>query len=242
MTRALERIARRQRGAFERGHAFDGFNVVRPELIVAYTANHRTDLATVHRSADALTTSVDGLPVTTIAQTLADVVSRVSVDRWERATDGLLIERRLSVDELQERRLAYERSRRRGMPLLRALVDERIEFGAVPLETELERELARALALVRGCPEVTWQAPAPWAPDDQRVDAFIHGWRLILEADGRRWHARVADFDNDRWRDNQATAMGLRVQRFTFTHLTQRRSEVAELITAAGRACSPVAA
>jgi len=89
---------------------------------------------------------------------------------------------------------------------------------------------------------VTWQVPAPWSPGDQRVDAFILEWRLILEADGRRWHARVADFDNDRWRDNQAAAMGLRVQRFTFTHLTQRRGEVAELIAAAGAATARVAA
>ena len=223
-------------------HSFDGFKVARPELIVPYTANHRSRLATVHRSADALTTTVDGLPVTTISQTLADIVGRVRVDRWERAADGLLLERRVSVDELQERRLAYEHSRRRGMPLLRALVDERLESGELPLESDLERQLAVTLALVPGCPEVTWQVPAPWSPVDQRVDAFILEWRLILEADGRRWHARVADFDNDRWRDNQAAAMGLRVQRFTFTHLAQRRREVAELIAAAGAATARAAA
>lgn len=223
-------------------HSFDGFSVVRPALIVPYTANHRTALATVHRSADALTTTVDGLPVTTIAQTLADIVGRVRVDRWERAADGLLLERRLSIDELQERRVAYEHSRRRGIALLRALVDERLEAGEVPLESDLERHLAAALALVPRCPEVTWQVPAPWAPVDQRADAFIVDWGLILEADGRRWHARVADFDRDRWRDNQAAAMGLRVQRFTFTHLTQRRHEVAQLIAAAGASTARAAA
>jgi very-short-patch-repair endonuclease len=65
---------------------------------------------------------------------------------------------------------------------------------------------------------------------------MIPAWRLVLEADGRRWHARVADFDNDRWRDNQAAALGLRVMRFTHPHLTHRLREVADLITAAGSA------
>jgi len=51
----------------------------------------------------------------------------------------------------------------------------------------------------------------------------------------------VADFDNDRWRDNQAAALGLRVMRFTHLHLTQRRKEVAELIGAAGLATSAAA-
>jgi hypothetical protein len=217
-------------------HRFESFNTVRPELIVAYTHNHRTPLATVHRSDGALATTFDGFRVTTIAQTLRDIVSRVRLDRWERAADGLLLDKRVTVDELQERRLRYEHSRRAGMPLFRALVDDRLAEGFVPPASDLERLLGAALDLVPGCPEVIWQAPAPWAPDQQRVDTMIPAWRLVLEADGRRWHARVADFDNDRWRDNQAAALGLRVMRFTHPHLTHRLREVADLITAAGSA------
>jgi hypothetical protein len=224
-----------------RVHAFDAFAAVRPELVVSYTRNHRTPLATVHRSDSALTTTVDGFRVTTIAQTLCDIVTRVRMDRWERTTDGLLLERRLTVDELQERRLRYEHSRRPGSATFRALVDERLAEGYVPPASELERELARALELISECPRVVWQAPAPWAPDDQRVDAMVPDWRLVLEADGRRWHTRVADFDTDRWRDNQAAALGLRVMRFTYLHLTERRREVADLIRDAGAASAAAA-
>lgn len=217
-------------------HRFDGFGVVRPELIVGYTHNHRTPLATVHRSDSALTTVVDGFRVTTVAQTLCDIVRRVRVDRWERAADALLLERTVTVDELQERRLRYEGSRRAGIATFRALVDHRSADAFEPPASELERQLALALGLVQDCPPVVWQAPAPWAPDHQRVDVMIPTWQLVLEADGRRWHARVADFDNDRWRDNQAAALGLRVMRFTHVHLTRRRTEVAQLIAAAGSA------
>jgi FAD/FMN-containing dehydrogenase len=222
-------------------HRFEDFKVTRPELLVAYTRNYRTPLATVHRSDSALTTTVDGMRVTTIAQTLCDVVSRVRVDRWERAADGLLLEGRLTVEELQERRLRYEHSRRAGMPIFRALVDDRLADGYVPPASQLERALAETLDLVIDLPAAVWQAPAPWAPDNQRVDVMIPAWRLVLEADGRRWHARLADFDNDRWRDNQATALGLRVLRFTHLHLTRRRREVVELIAAAGTASAAAA-
>jgi very-short-patch-repair endonuclease len=88
---------------------------------------------------------------------------------------------------------------------------------------------------VPNCPPVHWQFPAPWQPEAQRVDGFIPDWHLILEADGRRWHARVQDFDRDRWRDNQAAALGLRVMRFTHPHLVHRRDEVIQLIRDAGR-------
>jgi very-short-patch-repair endonuclease len=68
------------------------------------------------------------------------------------------------------------------------------------------------------------------------VDGLVPAWGLILEADGRTWHARVRDFETDRWRDNQAAAHGLRVQRFTYAHLRYRVDEVVAIIELAGRA------
>jgi len=215
---------------------FEGFSVSRPELVVAYTANHRTPLATVHRSDSALTTTIDGLRVTTVAQTLFDIAARVDMHRWERACDGMLLESRLTTDELQERLTRYKSSRRAGTGLLRALIEERSTHGWAPPHSELEALLHETVAMIPGCPTVRWQFPAPWDPEAQRVDSFIPAWRLIVEADGRRWHARVQDFERDRWRDNQAAAHGLHVMRFTHVHLLHRRAEVIRLITEAGRA------
>lgn len=39
------------------------------------------------------------------------------------------------------------------------------------------------------------------------------GW--IVEADGRSWHARVADFERDRRRDHRAQRIGWGTSRFT---------------------------
>lgn len=183
---------------------------------------------------------VGGIRVTTNAQTLCDVLTRVKLDRWERTCDHLLLTGAMKLEELDERRIAYASSHRPSIETLRALIRERSEDGWAPTESELEVLLRSAVALVPNCPVVRWQAPAPWG-NDERVDGLVEAWGLILEADGRTWHARVRDFDRDRWRDVQAAAHGLRVQRFTFTHLTFRHDEVVEMITAAGRATESAA-
>ena len=63
----------------------------------------------------------------------------------------------------------------------------------------------------------------PWRPDTrERLDALVVAPKVILEGDGRAWHARLRDFDRDRWRDNEAAAHGYLVLRFTFVHLAHR--------------------
>ena len=59
---------------------------------------------------------------------------------------------------------------------------------------------------------------------------LIPDHRLIIEADGRRWHARFADFDRDKWRDNQATAHGYRVLHFTWVHLRDLTTDSLEVV------------
>ncbi len=217
--------------------SLDGFNVARPELVVAYTRSVRNRLATVHRSDTAATTLHDGFRVTTVAQTLLDVLMRVPLSKTERAMDRAILEHRLDVAALDERADAYAKSRRPGIATGRALDDERTADGWTPPESELERRLVRLVERIPGVAPITLQATLPWwTTGEGRVDILIALWRLIIEADGRRWHARVADFDADRWRDDVAVANGHRVMRFTHTHLRHRPVEVAGLILQAGRA------
>src|SRR3954465_7136952 len=143
---------------------WDGFKVVKPEVISTHTTNHRNRLAVVHRSDDVKTTTVKGFHVTTHAQTLCHVLPRIRLDRWEQTADRLLLTGAMSIDDLAERRVAYEVSRRPGIATLRALVDERSAEGWTPPESELETRLRSAVARVGGCPAITWQAPAPWDP------------------------------------------------------------------------------
>ena len=218
-------------------HDLEGARILKPELVVAYTRSVRNRLARVHRSASSLVTTKDGFRVTTVAQTLFDVMSRSTVRQLERAMDGAILAGQAQVADLDERLRAYDGTRRRNLALWRALVHERAEAGWAPPESELEALLARAYALVAGAPPARRQAMLPWWKGGKgRSDLLVDEWRLILEADGRRWHARVRDFDDDRWRDNTAAANGWRVQRFTHTHLAHRLAEVVVLIGDAGTA------
>lgn len=207
-----------------------GFRPGRPEICVPPTTRCRSTLAVVHRFAGAQTATVKGFRCTTIAQTLWDLAAtRVAPWTIERAMDDAIAAKRLSVAELEERRMAYEGSRRHGMALMRAFVTERVEDGWVPTESELERKAAEVLHKV--CGGWARQHRLPFrGPAAGRVDFALPGQRLLVEADGRRWHTRVADFDRDRWRDNEATAAGWRVLRFTWVHLTASPEDVVSVL------------
>ena len=105
----------------------------------------------------------------------------------------------------------------------------------VPTESEFERMLLRAIDDPR-VPNVNRQARLAWWPVlPHRVDAVIPEWNLILEADGRAFHTKRADFERDRQRDNLAAVHGYRVMRFTYRALTQDPAAVLQLVFNAGQ-------
>jgi len=67
------------------------------------------------------------------------------------------------------------------------------------------------------------------------VDSYIPDWRMIVEADGRRWHTRKADFERDRLRDNAAAAAGMVVIRFTYQMLKNHPEQCLQTLLDAGR-------
>ena len=212
-------------------HQLPDFRAGRPELVAPPCTSSRGKLATIHRQVGYKLTTVDGITVTTIAQTLFDIAARVSLWRLERGMDDPLVAGNLTVAELQERLSFYEGSRRHGLARIRPLIVERSADAWTPPESDLEARLFVVLDRLPFGGDVVRQPSWPWRDQsDGRVDAYVPDHRLIIEADGRRWHTRVRDFDRDRWRDNQAVANGLRVLRFTWTHLTTAPDEVLDLV------------
>lgn len=201
------------------------------ELVGPANANHIHPFAIVHRYAGAKLTVVEGIRTTTYAQTLFDVAPRTNVWGLERGIDDGLISKRVTVGELSERLSFYNSSRREGLAKIRPFIIERLEDGWIPPESELEALLHATLGCVPSRPRIVRQASFPWrSTRPGRVDVLLPDHRLIIEADGRRWHSRVADFDNDRWRDNEAVAHGHRVMRFTWLHLHDLVDEVIDLV------------
>jgi len=135
----------------------------------------------------------------------------------EPAVDDLLASGRLRIDQLQRRHLEWIGSRRAGLELMRGIIEVRSVDGFEPPRSELERLLYEVLDRP-GMPECVRQAAFPGAPV-RRADAIIESCRLIIEADGRCWHARVAAFIEDRQRDRLALRHGYATLRFTYDEL-----------------------
>jgi very-short-patch-repair endonuclease len=206
---------------------------VRPELVVPYGAGTRSRLATVHRTREPATTVVDHIPVTTIAQTICDLAGRVPPWALERALDDAIVTGRLAVSDLEERCDAYAGARRRGVALFRALTAERGDGAWEPPESELEAVLWRVLGQLPSRPRLLRQPPLPWRrPGRQRVDVLVPDFRIIVEADGRRWHSRYHDFDRDTWRRNMAIAHGYLPLHFTWAHLALSPGDVIAMVEA----------
>ena len=62
------------------------------------------------------------------------------------------------------------------------------------------------------------------------VDAAYLDAKLVIEADGRAWHTRIADVTRDRERDNDAARHGWQTLRLLHEHITADPTGTAELI------------
>ena len=190
-----------------------------------------TPLATVRHRLPVPTTRVEGIRVTTVAQTVADLAGRTESSILQDALDEALLTRGTSWAELDE---AWQLARRRrspsALPLGRLLAGR--DHTQPVASSMLEGRLYPLLDDPR-LPSCVRQAPAPWAPHSgERVDALFPSVRWIVEGDGRSWHARVADFERDRARDHRAQGVGFGVSRFTFSQITTTGYVIETLLAA----------
>lgn len=211
-----------------------GCGAVAPEITVVPSASGRSDLARVRRRAHVARTRIDGLTVTTLDQTLVDVVPRLGATRLDRIFDHVVVERKVDVGSLADLAERAVATRRPGGRILDALVAERIT-GADVSESVLELEFDRLLGRAPDVPVARGQVSLPWWRRGRgRFDRVVPPWRLLVEVDGRAWHTRVQAFDDDRWRDNLAASNGFALLRFTARHLGHHGDEVLDLIRRTG--------
>jgi very-short-patch-repair endonuclease len=191
-----------------------------------YEVRQSTDLRPHH------CTTVDGLPVTTPARTLVDLAARLRPDRLGRAVDDAHVARRCRIEDVAAVYDELRRPGKRGMRTLKRVLAFRVD-GYVPPESVLERRL---LAVLRkgGLPDPVRQAALPWRPHEpQRVDLLYPRQRVIVEADGRRWHSRLDRMADDRRRDREAQLHGHAVHRFVWEEITRQPALVCETVRAA---------
>ncbi len=218
-------------------HSIPGCRLGRPEITVPYSGSAASSVAVVRRRSDFTAiqrVTIDRIPTATVAETLFDLSNRLPRLALEGAVDDCLVRSAVSVGDLQVVLERISGSRLKGTKAFRETIAG-LTDDYVPTESELERMLLRAIDDPRVA-NVNRQARLAWWPAlPHRVDAVIPEWWLILEADGRAFHTKRADFERDRQRDNLAAAHGYRVMRFTYRALTKDPAGVLQLVLNAGQ-------
>jgi hypothetical protein len=215
-------------------HGFPGFRAGRPVIMVGLEGNARCPLASVIRSKyfeEVERTRIRGFETTGEADTIVTLARDHDEETLERLVDDVLARGSCSVEQLAS--TVDARPGFRGIGKLRPIIDERRPDAYQPPTSELERLLYRLVdhPLI---PPSTRQLPFKFRTVNATVDLYIVAWRLIIEGDGRRWHTREADMERDRLRDNEATAHGYAVLRFTWRLLTQTPETCLETILRTG--------
>ena len=194
-----------------------------PRGLVVVTVDHPDHLkvpgVVVHQLTDVRPhhlTQVQGFPVTTPVRTVIDLAVVVSWVRLRSAIEDVIVRRLATYGQIAD---VLQEVRRRGKPGVRKLVAVLDGLaGEPPPASELERILyaagdAARLRLVR-------QHPLPARPHIEGVvDAVILESKLVIEADGRSWHARYLAMANDRRRDREAARLGWQTLRFLYEDL-----------------------
>lgn len=209
-------------------HGFSAIAIQEPSVSVYYRGTHRFPDVTVHQSTDLQNShlvTIGSLRVTNPERTVIDLASRFSQKRLEHLVDNALAAGQVDLESLK---MLFDQLARRGKPgvaKLRRVIEIR-QTGYVAPESELERKLLELIA-GSGLPDPIRQFSPEWLVHTSgRVDLAYVDQRLLIEADGRRWHLLEKAFEVDRERDRKAQLAGWRVLRFTWSDVVRRPYDV----------------
>lgn len=125
---------------------------------------------------------------------------------------------------------------RRGMPALRALVNDWRRAAPVAKKGRLRSPLeAKVLPLVlrRDLPSPLLNAPIEIAKGRIEVDFLWPDHRFVVEADSRAFHSTHLAFERDRWRDRELLLADYTTYRVTHQEAEREAAAVADTIAKA---------
>jgi hypothetical protein len=163
--------------------------------------------------------TVRGIPCTTVARTLLDLATTIDKTALERAVEQAEKLRIFDLAAVVD--VTTRAGNHRGATALGEVI---ATYTPEPAFTRSELE-KRFLALCR-----TAGVPMPRTNNVTKADEIDFTWpdrRLMVEADSLRHHGTRAAFERDRRRDQQLTAAGWRVVRFTWRQVDETPADVA---------------
>jgi len=201
-----------------------GYRPFLVEISVPSPAGRRISGAIVHRTPDLRRNEVarkDGITTTKPARTLLDLAAVASPQFVTQVLEEWLADRVLTLAEV-ERTIEDHRGRgRRGVGILRNLVETRVLGDAVP-DSGTEALLASVLQ-AHGLPLPVHHYEVTPDGTTYELDYAYPDHKVAIEVDGYGVHMRSRDaFEHDRHRQNEIEIAGWRFLRFTKPALTGR--------------------
>jgi hypothetical protein len=202
------------------------------KLTVPHGRHHRVSGAVVHQIDDLAehhVTTMSGLRVTLPPRAIIDIAASTGRRRLADVLDEMIVARRSSTTEVAVCLAEIARPGKRGMAKVAQLLDSRGP-GTVPPHSELERRLFETLAAA-GLPEPQRQLRLPGrGAIEGFADAGYPDAKMLIEADGRRWHTRIRDLRRDHQRDAEAIQAGWVTLRFVYEQIVAAPDDVAETV------------
>lgn len=172
----------------------------------------------VHRTPEVDATTLDAIPVTTVARTLLDLAASVPRRTLDRAIERAEVLRLFDLSALEP--LLAER--RPGVAALRAAL---AEYDDAPTRSELERRFLE-LCAEHGLPRPLVNVPVA----GHTVDFLWPEQRVILETDGLEWHSARGARARDHERDADLVLAGYHPHHANWRQVVHEPAKLARLI------------
>ncbi len=205
------------------------------DLMVPANVNRRIDGIRLHRRRS-MPSPCDvierrGLRFTGPARTIVDLSAVVGRARLKHIVQTAKRDRIVTFEEVVACVDSVARNGVTGITKLRQVLTPLV--GGDPIcQSVLEEHVAKLLD-DHGIDGFQRQYRPPWFNGRDGVVDFAHpDGKIILEADGLKWHGRDGDLIDDRRRDRRAAAHGWVTSRGTWAEVTTRPAAVADDIRA----------
>jgi very-short-patch-repair endonuclease len=179
---------------------------------------------------------VNGIPCTSVSRTVVDLAGGLGATSLRRVLERAAFLGKLNVAGIDA---ALARHRRRGAPLLRAILEDwRPVSRPHRLRSTLEARLLSFLA-ARNLPTPLCNHKLKVGDREIEVDFFWPKQRVVVEGDGRAAHSHEVAFERDRERDLDLTVAGYHTHRVTWKQLEKDPDKTLAAIAGLLRARAP---